>query len=379
MLTFLSQYVFPGSSTQKAFTIAPKHVVDVSKQEVLRGVRATNKDTIEVLNMTVPSRVGGFNQDYYLPFQANEPSNNAVAWVAGTDVEPKTMQMTAGAKAAKVKKSGLNRLTTGIKEVTAAATTGVDNSEELAQLRARVTELEGQLAVARSGDGSTTEDLDTMPVLGYWKIRGLGAPCRMILYYCKVDFADRLFEAGDAPDFDKTCWTDVKETMGMDYPNLPYMIDGETKITETAAIMMYIAKKWRPELMGRSAAELGRVQMLWAHVLKLKMDFTMPCYMGKSAEEVIDISRPLLAKLVEVMGESNFVGGENVTWLDFYFAECVDNLDKLSDGLFYAEFPSLQNYWDRFVALDGLAEAWADDSKLMKNPFNNKMAGLLNE
>ena len=75
MLTFLSQYVFPGATTQKAFSIAPKHAVDPSKQEILRGARATNKDTIEILNMTVPSRVGGFNQDYYLPFSANEPSS----------------------------------------------------------------------------------------------------------------------------------------------------------------------------------------------------------------------------------------------------------------------------------------------------------------
>ena len=119
-----------------------------------------------------------------------------------------------------------------------------------------------------------------MPVLGYWSIRGLGAPCRMMFYYCGVNFADRLYETGPAPDFDKTCWTDVKETMGFDYPNLPYLIDGENKVTETAAIMQYIAKKWRPELLGRNAAEVGRVGMLWDHVLKLKMESTKPCYMG---------------------------------------------------------------------------------------------------
>ena len=53
-------------------------------------------------------------------------------------------------------------------------------------------------------------------------------------------------------------------------------------------------------------------------------------------------------------------------------------LDKLCDGLFYAEFPKLQDYWDRFVSQPNLAEAWADDAKLMKQPFNNKMARLLN-
>lgn len=218
-----------------------------------------------------------------------------------------------------------------------------------------------------------------MPEFGYWTIRGLGAPCRMMFYYCKVNFTDKLYDCGVAPDFDKTCWTDVKETMGMEYPNLPYLIDGQTKISETAAILQYIAKKWRPELLGRNSAEVGRVNMLWAHVLKVKMDTTIPCYTGKSAEEVIDIGRPLLAKLVETMGDSKFIAGDNLTWLDFYFAECFDMLDKVSDGLFGAEFPSLQTYWERFICQDNLAEAWADDSKLMKTPFNNKMAGLLNE
>ena len=77
------------------------------------------------------------------------------------------------------------------------------------------------------------------------------------------------------------------------------------------------------------------------------------------------------------MGDSKWIAGSNLTWLDFYFAENLDMLDKLSNGLFYAEFPTLQEYWDRFIGLENLAGAWADDSKLMKTPFNNKMARFL--
>ena len=77
--------------------------------------------------MTVPSRVGGFNQDYYLPFSANEPSNNAEAWCNGTDVEPKTMQLTAESKKTKTKKSGLSRLKTGVKIAAAEESKGDDS------------------------------------------------------------------------------------------------------------------------------------------------------------------------------------------------------------------------------------------------------------
>ena len=41
--------------------------------------------------------------------------------------------------------------------------------------------------------------------------------------------------------------------MGFEFPNLPYLIDGDTKITETIGIMQYIAKKYRPALLGANA------------------------------------------------------------------------------------------------------------------------------
>jgi len=69
----------------------PKHAVDVSKQEVMRSVRVTNTGKMDVLAMRIPSKVGGFNQEYYPAFNANEASSTAAAWCEGTDVDAKTM------------------------------------------------------------------------------------------------------------------------------------------------------------------------------------------------------------------------------------------------------------------------------------------------
>ena len=157
------------------------------------------------------------------------------------------------------------------------------------------------------------------------------------------------------------------------------MIDGDTNITETVAIQQYIAQKYKPELLGRSAVELGRIHMLLNYVKDLKGKATTPCYQTGDAPAIIETCRPILAKIVEVMGDSEWIAGANLTWLDFYFAELVDLLDKISNGLFNTEFPTLGPYWDRFIALPNLAEAWADDEKCMKTPFNNKHAKLLNE
>lgn len=62
--------------------------------------------------------------------------------------------------------------------------------------------------------------------------------------------------------------------------------------------MRYIAKKYKPELLGNSAAELGRIEMLAAQVSDLKGKATMPCYGHGDANQIIEECRPLLGKLM---------------------------------------------------------------------------------
>jgi len=100
-------------TTQKGFAIAPKWSVDSSKQEIMKSVRATNTGKVDVLSMRIPSKVGGFNAEYYPPFNANESSSTAEQWCNGEDVLPKSMAITASKVAAKKKQSGLGRLKKG--------------------------------------------------------------------------------------------------------------------------------------------------------------------------------------------------------------------------------------------------------------------------
>uniref|UniRef100_A0A3Q3WT83 glutathione transferase n=1 Tax=Mola mola TaxID=94237 RepID=A0A3Q3WT83_MOLML len=45
------------------------------------------------------------------------------------------------------------------------------------------------------------------------------------------------------PDYDKSGWFGVKNKLGLDFPNLPYLVDGDKKIVQSNAIMRYIARK----------------------------------------------------------------------------------------------------------------------------------------
>ena len=75
------------------------------------------------------------------------------------------------------------------------------------------------------------------PVLCYWDIRGLAQPVRLLLAYTGTEYEDKLLSCGPAPDYDKSCWFDNKFSFGLDFPNLPYYIDGDVKLTQSNAIL----------------------------------------------------------------------------------------------------------------------------------------------
>ena len=115
------------------------------------------------------------------------------------------------------------------------------------------------------------------PVLGYWNIRGLGQQIRFMLIYLDVEFEDVAYTQGDGPEFSMKEWTDVKHELGLSFPNLPYYIDvmEDVRLTESNAIMKYIAVKYRPaSMLGKTADEQGMCDMLAGVLNTLKNQVT---------------------------------------------------------------------------------------------------------
>ena len=92
-------------------------------------------------------------------------------------------------------------------------------------------------------------------VYGYWPIRAgpRGSINRHILYYKGVDFEDLKHT--------KESWDAMKTSGTLAFPNLPYIIDGDIKLTESKAVTLYICEKYAPELLGANPAEKARVVM----------------------------------------------------------------------------------------------------------------------
>ena len=69
-----------------------------------------------------------------------------------------------------------------------------------------------------------------------------------------------MMRCGPAPDYDKTCWYGIKHSLELDFPNLPYYIDGDMKITQSNAILRHIARKH--DMLGKTEEERVRVDIM---------------------------------------------------------------------------------------------------------------------
>ncbi|XP_006866012.1 PREDICTED: glutathione S-transferase Yb-3-like isoform X2 [Chrysochloris asiatica] len=113
-------------------------------------------------------------------------------------------------------------------------------------------------------------------ILGYWDLRGLGHAVRLLLEYTDSNYEEKKYAMGDAPDFDRSQWLNEKFKLGLDFPNLPYLIDGAHKITQSNAILRYIARKHN--MSGETEEEKIRVDIMENQVMDTRMELARVCY-----------------------------------------------------------------------------------------------------
>ena len=82
--------------------------------------------------------------------------------------------------------------------------------------------------------------------------------------------------------------------------------------------------------------------------------------------------------IVEFLGEKKFLVCEDVTYVDFTMFELCELMQFISQGELFRRYPKLEAYSKRIKGLPRLREFYADDTRCMKRPFNNKVAKINN-
>jgi len=198
--------------------------------------------------------------------------------------------------------------------------------------------------------------LSAKPKLGYWNIRGLARPIRLLLAHSQVDFDDVRYNEGKGPEFSRAEWTDVKDKLDLPFPNLPYYIDEEIKLSQSNAILMYIAEKHGLH-DGFTANELGTTVMLLEQIMELRnaaVRIFYKTYDGPQGQNVLQhraSAEKRLKQFMKFLGENVWLLGDKLCAADFHLAELLDQHIMLYPDLCKEDLQPLQAYRDRFFAL----------------------------
>eukprot|EP00090_Calanus_glacialis_P026247 TRINITY_DN4123_c0_g1_i1.p1 TRINITY_DN4123_c0_g1~~TRINITY_DN4123_c0_g1_i1.p1 ORF type:complete len:219 (-),score=42.10 TRINITY_DN4123_c0_g1_i1:109-765(-) len=211
------------------------------------------------------------------------------------------------------------------------------------------------------------------PTLCYWNSRGLGQPIRLLLEFTGTEFEDRKLTMEGAPTYDKSCWTDIKDKLGLDFPNLPYFVDGNIKITQSNAILRHIARK--NGLCGESVEEKARVDMMADCAMDLRNTIARLVYnpdYDNLLPQYIERLPSILEPFSKFLAANPWFVGQKVTFVDFPMYELLDQLRSMIPNCL-KNYPNLIQFLDRFEKLPKIA-AYMKSSRYMAAPINNKHA-----
>ncbi|XP_076976104.1 glutathione S-transferase Mu 1-like [Tamandua tetradactyla] len=213
-----------------------------------------------------------------------------------------------------------------------------------------------------------------MPMtLGYWDIRGLAQPIRLFLEYTESDYEEKTYTMGDAPDYDRSQWLNDKFKLGLDFPNLPYLIDGAQKITQSNAILRYIARKHN--LYGETEAERIRIDILENQVMDTRMQLAMLCYnpeFEKLKPEYLEGLPDKMRLYSAFLGKRPWFAGDKITFVDFLAYDVLEQ-HRVFEHKCLDAFPNLKDFLARFEGLKQIS-AYMKSSRFCKGPLYSKMA-----
>ncbi|KAL7636035.1 UNVERIFIED_CONTAM: hypothetical protein RMT77_013853 [Armadillidium vulgare] len=215
-------------------------------------------------------------------------------------------------------------------------------------------------------------------ILGYWNVRGLGHYIRFILEYTGEDYVEKIYGFGPAPEYSKSNWRNEQFDHGLDFPNLPYYIDGDVKLTQSVAILKHIARKHN--LLPKTDAEISKADMLEYEAMDLKMGF-IRLTLGQDYEEkkndfIEQIMEPKLTCLSKWLGNNDWFLGSKILYVDFLIYETLFCLNVMSPSSF-DKFENLKKFLNRFENLERIKNYMKSD-RYFEHPFNGPMYAAYN-
>mmetsp|Transcript_7787 Transcript_7787/g.6883 ORF Transcript_7787/g.6883 Transcript_7787/m.6883 type:complete len:150 (+) Transcript_7787:207-656(+) len=147
-------------------------------------------------------------------------------------------------------------------------------------------------------------------------------------------------------------------------------------MTETLPMMIYIADKYKPELLGSTPQERATIFMTSSIIHAAKMNITHSCYTSDDKEAFKTNAWTKLEPIAKFLGDKKFFMGEKVTLPDLQIAELLNSIVAVKEGNTLEEkFPNLQALLTSVNELPEI-KAFLESDRCEDFKFNNKIAHI---
>jgi len=208
-------------------------------------------------------------------------------------------------------------------------------------------------------------------ILGYWNMRGLGERIRLMMEFMEIKYENVKYTMGPPPDLNRSEWDKVKYTLGLDFPNLPYIIDRDIKMTESWAIMRYLARKNNNQLYPETPEQEIRCDMAVGVIHDFRTTFTHIIY----NPDFQNLKGPYLEKLPaklelfeNFLKGNRWLAGEKLTYADFALAETLTRHQMMFPGCL-DKFSKLNQFHEAFLSLDAIKK-YHESDRFQKYPMH---------
>merc|ERR1711865_576493 len=203
----------------------------------------------------------------------------------------------------------------------------------------------------------------TMEV-GYWKIRGLGAPLRMMCAFKETEVTHYAANSGEMWFGGKKPELQAKNSM----TNLPFIVDGDQVITQSNSCMLYLGQKLgidTPENFIKNHQALDQIMDLRNDVITIVYPFHgikgADAFTVALGEHMTGKAKGHFGKL-EGFVTGLYICGAAPSSADFHLWEMLDQHVLMSGSKdFLSEFPKLEALYTAMAADPALASYFESD------------------
>lgn len=154
---------------------------------------------------------------------------------------------------------------------------------------------------------------------------------------------------------------------------LPYLIDGSHKITQSNAILRYLGRKHN--LCGETEEERIRVDILENQLMDNRMVLARLCYnpdFEKLKPGYLEQLPGMMRLYSEFLGKRPWFAGDKITFVDFIAYDVLER-NQVFEATCLDAFPNLKDFIARFEGLKKISD-YMKSSRFLPRPVFTKMA-----